>query len=87
MVLPLTSWAVTVITLSPSCKVIVAADQLVVPEALPEPPLLLDQLIEAMQSDAELWNTLERTVESGLLDPTATLSVEQLVTEVFEVAS
>ena len=41
---PAASSAVTVITLSPSCSNIPEADQEVVPDAVPEPPVLFTQL-------------------------------------------
>lgn len=43
-ILPAASSAVTVIVLDPSKRVIPAMFQLVVPVAVPEPPLLFDQL-------------------------------------------
>jgi hypothetical protein len=43
-VFPAASLAVRVMTLFPSCRVMSGTDQLVVPEAEPEPPLSLDQV-------------------------------------------
>ena len=43
-VCPAASCAVTVITLSPSCKDMPGTDQEVVPDAVPDPPVLFAQL-------------------------------------------
>ena len=42
--MPAASVAVTVMVLFPDCRLIPVADQSAVPEAVPEPPLLLTQL-------------------------------------------
>ena len=53
MVLPALSLAVTVIRLSSETKLRLAIDQLVVPEAVPEPPLLFAQVTEVTPTLSE----------------------------------
>ncbi len=44
----------------------------------------VDQVIEKLQEDSVIWNSLEKTVDSGLLNPDTNLIVEQVVTQVFQ---
>lgn len=44
----------------------------------------VDKIIEALQEDIDLWNSLENTVDSGLLNHETNHTIEQIVTEVFQ---
>lgn len=47
----------------------------------------VDQIIELLRDDHTIWNSLEQTVESGLLDDRVTEAVGEIVGEVFRIVA